>query len=70
MNISSPAIKRPVATTLLTVGLVLAGIDLKITPDEEVYCFEVNPCPAFSFYELSTGQPISEGIARRLCQMQ
>ena len=26
MNISSPAIKRPVATTLLTVGLVLAGI--------------------------------------------
>src|SRR5258707_1013183 len=26
MNISSPVIKRPVATTLLTVGLVLAGI--------------------------------------------
>jgi len=51
-------------------GLVLAGIDLKITPDNEVYCFEVNPCPAFSYYELSTGQPISKGIARRLCQEQ
>ena len=26
MNISAPFIKRPVATTLLTVGLALAGI--------------------------------------------
>jgi hypothetical protein len=26
-------------------GLAFAGIDLKLTPDGEVYCFEVNPCP-------------------------
>ncbi|MBS0276691.1 MAG: glutathione synthase [Proteobacteria bacterium] len=44
-------------------GLVFAGIDLKITPDDRVYCFEVNPCPAFSYYEANTGQPISEGVA-------
>ena len=44
-------------------GLDLAGIDLKVTPDDEVYCFEVNPCPAFSYYELSTGQPIARAIA-------
>jgi glutathione synthase/RimK-type ligase-like ATP-grasp enzyme len=49
-------------------GLPLAGIDLKVTPDDEVYCFEVNPSPAFSYYQSSTGQPISEAIARYLMQ--
>jgi hypothetical protein len=45
---------------------VQSGIDLKITPDDEVYCFEVNPSPAFSYYESNTGQPISAAIARAL----
>jgi glutathione synthase/RimK-type ligase-like ATP-grasp enzyme len=44
-------------------GLAFAGIDLKITPDNRVYCFEVNPSPAFSYYESQTGQPISQGVA-------
>ena len=47
-------------------GLEFAGIDLKVTPDNEVYCFEVNPCPAFSYYENNAGQPISQGVARYL----
>jgi glutathione synthase/RimK-type ligase-like ATP-grasp enzyme len=47
-------------------GLPFAGIDLKITPDGEVFCFEVNPCPAFSFYESNTGQPIAASLARYL----
>ena len=34
--------------------LDFAGIDLKITPAGEVYCFEVNPSPAYSYYELNT----------------
>ena len=46
--------------------LPLAGIDLKVTPDDEVFCFEVNPSPAFSYYEAQTGQPISTAIARYL----
>jgi hypothetical protein len=46
--------------------LPFAGIDLKITPDGEVYCFEVNPSPAYSYYEASTGQPISEALASYL----
>lgn len=46
--------------------LPLAGIDLKVTPDDKVYCFEVNPSPAFSYYESSTGQPISRAIAEYL----
>jgi len=44
-------------------GLAFAGIDLKITPDHEAYCFEVNPSPAFSYYESQTGQPISRAVA-------
>jgi glutathione synthase/RimK-type ligase-like ATP-grasp enzyme len=48
------------------IGLTFAGIDLKVTPDDEVYCFEVNPSPGFSYYESKTGQPISEAVARCL----
>ena len=47
-------------------GLHIAGIDLKIGPSGEVWCFEVNPSPAFSYYEASTGQPIAASIARYL----
>jgi glutathione synthase/RimK-type ligase-like ATP-grasp enzyme len=47
-------------------GLAFAGIDLKVTPENHVYCFEVNPSPAFSYYEANTGQPISEAVAEYL----
>lgn len=46
--------------------LDFAGIDLKITPDNQVYCFEVNPSPAYSYYESQTGQPISKALAEYL----
>ncbi len=48
------------------VGLAFTGIDLRITPDGAVYCFEVNPSPAYSYYESHTGQPISLALARYL----
>lgn len=44
-------------------GLPVAGIDLRLTPAGEWYCFEVNPSPGFSFYEAITGQPLSAAIA-------
>ncbi len=47
-------------------GMTLSGIDLRMTPAEEVYCFEVNPCPGFSYYEAHTNQPISLEIVRTL----
>jgi glutathione synthase/RimK-type ligase-like ATP-grasp enzyme len=47
-------------------GLRVAGIDLRLTPTGEWYCFEVNPSPGFSFYEAVTGQPISAAIAALL----
>jgi hypothetical protein len=47
-------------------GLEFAGIDLKITPDREVYCFEVNPSPAYTYFSGQTQQPIPEALARHL----
>ena len=44
-------------------GLLFAGIDLKETPDGEYFCFEINPCPGFTYYERHTGQPISLALA-------
>ena len=49
-----------------TLALPFAGIDLKITPDGEVFCFEVNPSPGFSYFEHHTGQPIARAVAHYL----
>ena len=46
--------------------LPLAGIDLRRTPEGRHVCFEVNPSPAFSFYEQHAGIPIASQIARYL----
>jgi hypothetical protein len=46
--------------------LPFAGIDLKIEPSGRVVCFEVNPSPAFTFYESQTEQPISYALAKYL----
>ncbi len=48
-------------------GLDLAGIDLRRTPDGEWYCFEVNPSPAFSYYD-RFGQGIAGAVARLLTE--
>lgn len=42
--------------------LPFAGIDLKID-NGKVYCFEINPCPGYSYYQTATGQPISDALA-------
>jgi len=46
--------------------LPFAGIDLRLGADGAIWCFEVNPCPGFSYYESHTGQPIAAAIARYL----
>ena len=46
--------------------LPLAGIDLRRTQEGAYVCFEVNPSPAFSFYEQRAGIPIAACIARYL----
>jgi glutathione synthase/RimK-type ligase-like ATP-grasp enzyme len=52
-----------VATAL---GLPLAGIDLRRRPDGEYVCFEVNPMPAYTYFESNTGLPIADAVARLL----
>lgn len=47
-------------------GLSFAGIDLMRTADGDYYCFEVNPQPAFSYFEANSGQPIAMAVARHL----
>ena len=47
-------------------GLPFAGIDLRVSDSGRIVCFEVNPSPAFSYYESHTGQPIAAAVARFL----
>ncbi len=47
-------------------GLPLCGIDLKRTPQGAMYCFEVNPSPAYSYYQEQTGQDVAAGIVEYL----
>jgi ABC-type amino acid transport system permease subunit len=47
-------------------GLAFAGIDLRLTPEGEWYCFEANPSPAFTYYEAASGQPIADAVAALL----
>lgn len=46
--------------------LTLAGIDLIVTAAGEYYCLEVNPNPAFSYYELSDEKAIARAVAEAL----
>jgi glutathione synthase/RimK-type ligase-like ATP-grasp enzyme len=62
VELSAELASRCVSLTR-ALGLVFAGIDLKITPDDRVVCFEVNPSPAYSYYESHSGQAISSAVA-------
>ena len=44
--------------------LPVAGIDLRRTPEGEWFCFEVNPSPAFSWFDAPDGR-----IARRIAAL-
>jgi glutathione synthase/RimK-type ligase-like ATP-grasp enzyme len=50
--------------------LPFAGIDIKVTAQNRVYCLEVNPSPAFSYYEEQTGQPIGRTLALYLNRLE
>lgn len=49
-----------------SMNLPVAGIDLRRSPEGEWFCLEVNPSPAFSYYQAHAGLRISEAIARLL----
>ncbi|WOJ90430.1 ATP-grasp domain-containing protein [Methylocapsa polymorpha] len=54
---------RALVTSL---GLAAAGVDLRLTPSGEWVCFEVNPSPAFTYYEAATNQPMTHAMANLL----
>lgn len=61
-----PAVARACLRIARELDLLHVGIDLKETPDGDWFCFEVNPCPGFIYYERHTGQPISLALAELL----
>jgi glutathione synthase/RimK-type ligase-like ATP-grasp enzyme len=61
-----PAVARACLRIARELDLLHVGIDLKETPDGDWFCFEVNPCPGFVYYERQTGQPISLALAELL----
>lgn len=52
--------------TAAALGLRVAGLDLRRTPADDWYCFEVNPSPCFTYYEHHTGQPLTAAVASLL----
>jgi RimK-like ATP-grasp domain len=49
-----------------SLGLRFSGLDLRVPAEGDVACFEANPCPAYSYYQGHTGQPIAAAVARHL----
>ncbi len=47
-------------------ALPFCGIDLLRRRDDTWVCFEVNPSPGYSWYEATTGLPISDALVRWL----
>jgi len=62
----SEAVEARCVDVTARLGLGFSGIDLRVTPDERVVCFEVNPSPAYTYYEGHTGQPIARALAEHL----
>jgi glutathione synthase/RimK-type ligase-like ATP-grasp enzyme len=46
--------------------LVMAGIDLRRTPDGQWFCFEANGSPGFTYYQGHSGQPIGDALVALL----
>jgi glutathione synthase/RimK-type ligase-like ATP-grasp enzyme len=57
------AVEKACLAIARELNLLFAGIDLKVTPDGDWYCFEVNPCPGFLYYERHSHLPISAALA-------
>jgi RimK-like ATP-grasp domain len=59
-------VERRCVALASALGLPVAGVDLRVDADGAWYCFEVNPSPAFTYYECHTGQRIARSVAALL----
>jgi len=70
VSMSATTLPRDVARRCVTLsqqmGLALSGIDLRRRPDGAFVCFEVNPMPAYTYFETHSGLPISSALAELL----
>jgi glutathione synthase/RimK-type ligase-like ATP-grasp enzyme len=51
-------------------GLHFSGIDLIRTQEDEWYCLEVNPSPAYSYFQYKSGEPISQALCAFLMDQE
>lgn len=63
-----PAVAAQCVAMSQAMGLPLSGIALRLRPDGEYVCFEVNPMPAFSYFEAESGLPIAAVLAGLLME--
>ncbi|MBN3817315.1 hypothetical protein G3N57_12150 [Paraburkholderia sp. Se-20369] len=57
-----PEVEEKCLSLTLALGLVFSGIDLKHTPDDRWYCFEVNTSPGYSYFQEQSGQKIADAL--------
>lgn len=58
----SPEMEARCRRLSASLQLPFCGIDLLRRPDGSYVCLEVNPSPAYTYYEEATGQPIAEAL--------
>ena len=58
-----PDVAKSCVELTAALGLHFSGIDLLFSDSDGVFCFEVNPMPGYSYYEINTGQLISRVLA-------
>ena len=51
-------------------GLHFSGVDLIRTQEDEWYCLEVNPSPAYSYFQYKSGEPISQALCAFLMDQE
>lgn len=61
-----PEVSQRCVALAASMGLELAGIDLKRTPDGEYVCFEVNPSPAYSCFDRESATAVAEALVIHL----
>ena len=63
-----PGVAEALIRMAREMGLLVAGVDLRRTPCGELYCLEVNPSPAFTYYEQLVGVRLAARIAELMVQ--
>jgi RimK-like ATP-grasp domain len=69
-TVLSQATARACQALSTALNLPFTGIDLRITPEGVPYCFEANPCPAYSYYQSHTGAPIAHALVHWLAGLK